>query len=241
MRILVYFLFLFIIPDLSVAQKSITIDDIYAKNAFRTKSVSGFNFMKDGRHYTSQREGSIRKFDITTGSLVETIFEAKEYKDKSGFSGTLGKYTFSADESKILIESESQPIYRHSSKVNCFVFDIKSKTLTRIYKHGKIVNPAFSPDGEHVGFVFNNNLYFQSVKSGNVTQITTDGVKNKIINGMCDWVYEEEFSFTRAFYWSPDSKKIAFIRFDETKVPEFTMQLSKMACTLKMKYLNIQK
>lgn len=227
MRILVYFLFLFIIPDLSVAQKPITIDDIYAKNAFRTKSVPGFNFMKDGRHYTSQREGSIRKFDITTGSLVETIFEAKEYKDKSGFSGTLGKYTFSADESKILIESESQPIYRHSSKVNCFVFDIKSKTLTRIYKHGKIVNPAFSPDGEHVGFVFNNNLYFQSVKSGNVTQITTDGVKNKIINGMCDWVYEEEFSFTRAFYWSPDSKKIAFIRFDETKVPEFTMQLFK--------------
>ncbi len=227
MRILVYFLFLFIIPDLSVAQKSITIDDIYAKNAFRTKSVPGFNFMKDGRHYTSQREGSIRKFDITTGSLVETIFEAKEYKDKSGFLGTLGKYTFSADESKILIESESQPIYRHSSKVNCFVFDIKSKTLSRIYKHGKIVNPAFSPDGEHVGFVFNNNLYFQSVKSGNVTQITTDGVKNKIINGMCDWVYEEEFSFTRAFYWSPDSKKIAFIRFDETKVPEFTMQLFK--------------
>jgi dipeptidyl-peptidase-4 len=76
-----------------------------------------------------------------------------------------------------------------------------------------------------VGFVFNNNLYFKNLKNGNITQVTTDGAKNAIINGMCDWVYEEEFSFTRAFYWSPDSKKIAFIRFDESNVPEFTMQL----------------
>ncbi|MBP6447232.1 MAG: S9 family peptidase [Saprospiraceae bacterium] len=221
------FLFLLLSIRTTNAQKPITIDDIYAKFAFRTKSVPGFNFMKDGRHYSSLKDGGIKKFDITTGSLVETMFEGKEFKDKAGYSGAIGSYTFSDDESKILIESESEAIYRHSSKANCYVYDVKSKVLSRIYLHGKVVNPAFSPDGEQVGFVFNNNLYFQNLKSGNITQVTTDGVKNKIINGMCDWVYEEEFSFTRAFYWSPDSKKIAYIRFDETNVPEFTMQLFK--------------
>ncbi|MBK8056084.1 MAG: S9 family peptidase [Saprospiraceae bacterium] len=227
MRIITSILFVLSIFDLCVAQKPITIDDIYAKFVFRTKSVPGFNFMKDGRHYSALKDGGIKKFDITTGSLIETMFEGKDFKDKAGYSGTIGTYTFSDDESKILIESESEDIYRHSSKANCYVYDLKSKALSRVYPHGKVVNPAFSPDGEQVGFVFNNNLYFQNLKSGNITQVTTDGVKNKIINGMCDWVYEEEFSFTRAFYWSPDSKKIAYIRFDETNVPEFTMQLFK--------------
>lgn len=225
MKSLNVIIFAFFLSISGIAQKSITIEDIYAKFAFRTKSVPGFNFMKDGRHYSAMKDGGIKKFDVTTGSLVETIFDGKEMKDKAGFSGDFQSYTFSDDETKILIEAEGEAIYRHSSKVNCFVYDVKTKTLSRIYKNGKIANPAFSPDAEQVGFVFNNNLYIQNIKSGNVTQVTTDGAKNAIINGMCDWVYEEEFSFTRAFYWSPDSKKLAFIRFDESKVPEFTMQL----------------
>ena len=207
------------------AQKPITIDDIYAKFEFRTKSVPGFNFMKDGRHYSARRDGDIKKFDITTGSLVETIFDASEHKDKAGFSGDYSGYTFSEDESLMLIESEDESIYRHSSKVNCHIYDRKANTLAQVYPHGKIVNPLFSPDGEKIAFVFNNNLYYKNLNNNNITQITTDGSVNKIINGMSDWVYEEEFGFTRAFYWSPDSKKIAFIRFDESQVPQFTMQL----------------
>ncbi|HMU05283.1 MAG TPA: DPP IV N-terminal domain-containing protein, partial [Saprospiraceae bacterium] len=100
-----------------------------------------------------------------------------------------------------------------------------ANVIAQVYPHGKIVNPLFSPDGEKIAFVFNNNLYYKNLKNNNITQITTDGSVNKIINGMSDWVYEEEFGFTRAFYWSPDSKKIAFIRFDESQVPQFTMQL----------------
>ncbi len=207
------------------AQKPITIDDIYAKFEFRTKSVPGFNFMKDGRHYSARRDGDIKKFDITTGSLVETIFDAKEHKEKAGFSGDYSGYTFSEDESLMLIESEDESIYRHSSKVNCHIYDRKANVIAQVYPHGKIVNPLFSPDGEKIAFVFNNNLYYKNLKNNNITQITTDGSVNKIINGMSDWVYEEEFGFTRAFYWSPDSKKIAFIRFDESQVPQFTMQL----------------
>lgn len=223
-KFLYFSVFCFVTFSIS-AQKLITIDDIYSKFEFRTKSVPGFNFMKDGRHYSARRDGDIKKFDITTGSLVETIFDAKEHKDKAGFSGDYSGYTFSEDESLMLIESEDESIYRYSSKVNCYIFDRKKNVLAQVYPYGKIVNPMFSPDGEKIAFVFNNNLYYKNLKNNNITQITTDGSVNKIINGMSDWVYEEEFGFTRAFYWSPDSKKIAFIRFDESQVPQFTMQL----------------
>ncbi len=225
MRNLILLLAFGLLQLVSSAQKPITIDDIFAKYSYRTKSVPGFNFMNDGRHYSALKEGAIKKFDITTGGFSETIFDGQKFKGQAGFSGEVEGYTFSDDESKILIESEGEAIYRHSSNVKCYVYDVKSTTLTVVYTHGKIANPAFSPDATMVGFVFNNNLYFKNLKNGNITQVTTDGAKNAIINGMCDWVYEEEFSFTRAFYWSPDSKKIAFIRFDERNVPEFTMQL----------------
>lgn len=218
--------FLNIAIDIS-AQKPITIDEIFTDNTFSTFSVPGFNFMKDGRHYSRLKDGGIKKYDFTYGGLAETLFDGGDFKGKAGFSGDLHEYTFSEDETKILIESQSEAIYRHSSRVKCHVFDIKTATLTEVYPKGKIINPVISPDGFKVGFVFNNNLYFKNLKTNNIIQVTADGAPNKIINGMCDWVYEEEFSFTRSFCWSPDSKKIAFIRFDESKVPEFTMQLYK--------------
>ncbi len=207
------------------AQKAITLENIYSKSGYRTKSVPGFSFLKDGRHYTIVKDGDIKMMDVTTGSLKETIFEGGKHTGKSGFSGDFENYFFSDDESKILLESEEEAIYRHSYKAKCHVFDRKSGSMSEVYPYGKIVNPMLSPDGEKVAFVFNNNLYYKNLKNNNITQITTDGFKNKIINGMCDWVYEEEFGFTRAFYWSPDSKKIAFIRFDESLVPEYSMQL----------------
>ena len=226
MHKILFTIFSFLISASQVsAQKPITINEIYSKYTFSTKSVSGFNFMKDGKHYSTLKSGDIKKYDFTSGTLVETIFDGSDFIGKAGFSGDVAEYTLSDDESKILISSENEAFYRHSSKVKCYVYDVQSATLSAVYPQGKIVNPMFSSDGEKVGFVFNNNLYLKNLKSNNITQITNDGTKNKIINGMCDWVYEEEFSFTRAFYWSPDSKKIAFMRFDESKVPEFTMQL----------------
>lgn len=214
-----------LILSTATGQKQITLDDIFVKHTYRTKYVPGFNFMNDGRHYSVLKQGMIEKYDITTGEKVEVIFDAIKFTGKSGFSGSIDAYSFSEDEQKILIESEGEQIYRRSSNVKCHIYDVKDKTLTEVYTHGKIANPQLSPDGKMVAFTHNNNLYIRYLANDNVTQITKDGEKNKIINGLCDWVYEEEFSFTRAFYWSPDSKKIAFIRFDESKVPEFTMQL----------------
>lgn len=225
MNRLIFLLFLGFCTQGSIAQKQITVEDIYSLGTFRTKGVPGFNFMKDGKHYTSMKDGFVTKFDFTTGSLIERIFDPKEYKDKSNFSGFIDSYTFSEDETKLLIESEGEEIYRHSSKSMCHIYDIKSKTLAELYSFGKVINPMLSPDGEKVAFVSENNLFTKNIKNGNITQITKDGKVNSIINGMSDWVYEEEFGFTRAFYWSPDSKKIAFIRFDESQVPTFTMQL----------------
>ena len=224
MKYLVFVLTLFVVSSQTTAQKQITIDEIFAQYKFRINTVPGFNFMNDGKHYTTLSNSIINKHDITTGKVVEVLLNGAELKGKANFEGKVNGYSFSEDESKILIESEGESIYRHSSKVKCHIYDIKSKILTEIYKFGKVINPLLSPDGNKVAFVYNNNLYVQNLTNNNVTQLTLDGIKNNIINGMSDWVYEEEFGFTRAFYWSPDSKKIAFIRFDESKVPEFTMQ-----------------
>lgn len=226
MRYFVFYIFFWAITShQAFAQKQITVEEIFEQYRYRINTVPGFNFMQDGKHYSTLKKNAIQKNDITTGEVTEIILEGTQFKDKANFSGRINGYDFSEDESKILIESESESIYRHSSQVKCHIYDIKSKTLTEVFAQGKVINPQLSPDGTKVAFVFNNNLYVQNLSNSNITQITKDGLKNSIINGMSDWVYEEEFSFTRAFYWSPDSKKIGFIRFDETKVPEFTMQL----------------
>ncbi len=219
--------FLAFVLHVTIAQKQIALDDIFVTGKFSTKSVPGFNFMKDGKHYTTLRSNNINKHDVTTGNVIAVLINGSDLKGKANFNGFISGYAFSDDETKILIESERKMVYRHSSEVKCHVYDLTSKTLVEVYTYGKIINPQLSPDGRKVAFVSKNNLYVQELSNNNVTQITLDGVENKIINGMSDWVYEEEFSFTRAFYWSPDSKKIAFIRFDESQVSEFTMQLYK--------------
>ena len=105
-----------------------------------------------------------------------------------------------------------------------YIYDLNSKNLELISKKS-IQEPTFSPNGKHIAFVLENNVYVKNLATSKITQVTHDGEKNKIINGITDWVYEEEFSFVRAFQWNGDSDKIAFLRFDETNVPEFSMDI----------------
>ena len=105
-----------------------------------------------------------------------------------------------------------------------YVYDIDLEKLDLISEH-KIQEPTFSPDGTKVSYGLSNNLYIKDLISGLTKQITFDGEKNSIINGITDWVYEEEFAFVRAFEWNASSDRIAFIRFDETEVPEFSMDV----------------
>ncbi len=196
-----------------VAQKAITLEDIWQKYTYRTKSVPGFNFLKDGKHYATSEGKNIIKNDLTTGQAVGKIYEGKEAFDD---------YTFSDDESKILLSKDLESIYRHSSKGFYQVWD--GKALKPLYATAKQINPTFNSLNTQVAFTSDNNLYINDLQNNKIIQVTKDGAKNSIINGLCDWVYEEEFSFTRAYEWSPDGMKIAFLRFDESAVPEYTMQ-----------------
>jgi dipeptidyl-peptidase-4 len=206
------------------AQKEITTEDLWRDYTFFAKSVPGFNFLKDGKYFTRLQKNTIKKYDLTSGDFVEDLLNGEELKGKEGFSGIINSYTFSDDEQKIMIKSEVKQIYRRSSIAKFHVYDRDSEELISVWTgSGKIGYATFNPSGDKVAYVFQNNLYYTDLILGQTTQITKDGMPNEIINGSTDWVYEEEFSFAKAFFWSPDGNKIAFIRFDESKVKEFTM------------------
>ena len=207
----------------SFGQSSITLEEIWTDYKYFAKRVPGFNFMNDGKHYTRLEENTIKKYDLTTGKFVSDILDGNELKDKAGFNGKIDSYTFNDNENLIMIESDKEAIYRRSSKAYFHLYNRKDNALTPIYADDKIMYATLSPDGQNVAFVWKNNLYYLNLSDGITHPITMDGEFNKIINGSADWVYEEEFSFAKAFFWSSDSKKIAFQRFDETEVPEFVM------------------
>ncbi len=205
--------------------KQITIDDLYKNNTFNVKSVPGFNAMKDGDHYTqTDIDGghqSIRMYDLETGKMEKNIY-TNTLHGTDGKDINIDDYKFSKDEQKLLLFVQAEHIYRHSASYHVYVLDIASGAL-KLVDNDKILHATFSPDGKKVAFVKNNNLYYKDLVNDNLVPVATDGEKNKIINGNCDWVYEEEFSFTQAFEWSKDGSYIAYYRFDESLVPEYTL------------------
>lgn len=207
--------------QISIAQSDISLEDIWQNYSFMANSVPGFNFMNDGKHYTRLERGRINQYDFTTGKLTATLFNASEVESES-FQG-VSDYAFSADESKIMISSQSERIYRRSSKAKFFVYDRKAKTFDAVYSEDKIRYATFNAAADKVAFVYGNNLHYKDLTTGKITQLTDDGAKNAIINGATDWVYEEEFAIAVGFKWSPDGKYLAFMRFDESEVKEFTM------------------
>jgi dipeptidyl-peptidase 4 len=219
---------LFILVSFStVAQQKITVDEIYT-GAFRTKGMDELQAMKNTNQYTvlnfdrSSRTMQIDLYDYATLKKVSTLIDTKDFKE---LANGIDSYTFSSDERKILIANSTNPIFRHSFTANYYVYTIATKELTKILE--QVQEPTFSPDGTKIAFAKENNLFIYDIATKNSIQITTDGKKNAIINGITDWVYEEEFAFVRAFDWCADSKKIAYIRFDESQVPEFTMNIYK--------------
>ncbi len=216
--------FIFIGMSISAtAQKQISVEDIWQQYKFYPKSVPGFNFQNDGKHYTRLEENDIRQYDLTTGKFSKSLFSAKEVSGNDAFSGEIDGYSFSDDESKILIKTETEAIYRRSTRANYYVWDRDKKKLTTVCPDGKQMYASFSADMNKVAYVRENNMYYKDLATGKEIQITKDGKQNEIINGSADWVYEEEFSFAKGFQWSPDGKTIAFMRFDESEVKEFTM------------------
>ncbi|MDO6761618.1 S9 family peptidase [Tamlana sp. 2_MG-2023] len=217
---------LFITSFLSAQNKDITLEDIWKNGSFRTEYMDVLHSMSNGQQYSvlnfdrATRSTSVDIYDYKTLEKVKTLVSSSDLEELAYFTN----YTFSADEQKVLLASNEQPIYRRSSVGHYYVYDIQSETLSLISEDG-IQEPTFSPDGQKVAFAKNNNLYVKDLVSDETRQITFDGEKNKIINGITDWVYEEEFAFVRAFDWNAASNKIAFIRFNESEVPEFSMDV----------------
>jgi dipeptidyl-peptidase-4 len=223
----VSFILLFQFISFLAFNQEITIEKIWKKYEFYARSVEGFKSMKDGEHYTRPTTDlSIKKYSLLNDKDAgTTLVEGKELLYK-GKSIEFDDYEFNSDESKILLLTSTESIYRRSFKAIYFLYDINSKKLQPLdEEHQPQTLAEYSPDGTMVSYIHGNDLFVKNIKTGAVKKLTQDGKRNKTINGTTDWVYEEEFSITKAYGWSPDSKTIAFLRFDEKEVPEFSMAM----------------
>lgn len=206
----------------AVSAQQITLDDV-VNYKYYPKSVRGVKPMADGESYScvSDNRQSIEKHSFKTGEVTEVLFDASEARGAT--IRAVEGYIISPDEKNILIETNRQQIYRRSYTATHYIYNIKNKTLTPLSQGGPQECPKFSPDGNQIAFVRDNNIFLVKLLFNNAeSQITKDGERNKIINGKPDWVYEEEFSFNCAFDFSADSEMLAWIRFDESNVKTFS-------------------
>ena len=218
------FLFLFISISLT-AQDKITLEQIWG-GAFRTEQMQELQSMNNSNEYSilnydrSSRVFSIDLYNFATLDKKSTLFSTKDFTQLK----SIDSYFFDTSEKKILIASNSEYIFRRSFTADFYVYDIQTKKLQKVTDK-KIQEPLFTPNGKSVIYAFENNLYQLDLDTNLDTQITTDGKQNHIINGITDWVYEEEFTFVRAFDINKNGNYVAYIRFDETEVPEFSMDV----------------
>lgn len=201
---------------------------------FSPENIYGVVPMPDGEHYTQRNaEGTqIVKYSFRTGESVEVVFDvtkARECPFKK-----FDSYQFSPDGSKILIATETTPIYRHSYTAVHYLYPVKrndkgvttNNIVEKLSDGGPQQAPVFSPDGNLVAFVRDNNIFLVKLLYGNSeSQVTEDGKLNSVLNGIPDWVYEEEFGFNRALEFNADNTMLAYVRFDESEVPSYTFPL----------------
>lgn len=210
--------------------KSLDLKEIVS-GKFRPENIYGvIPIPGDGEHYSQMNaDGTqIIKYSFKTGKPVEVLFDAATARE-CPFK-TFDSYSFSPDGGKLLIATKTTPIYRHSYTAVHYLYSLKrnldgkiNNVVEKLSDGGPQQVPVFSPDGNMVAFVRDNNIFLVKLLYGNSeSQVTEDGKRNAVLNGIPDWVYEEEFSFNRALEFSADSKMIAFIRFDETEVPSYT-------------------
>lgn len=228
----IFLLPLFLFASFSITaqndKKNITLEDIWVKGTFSSESVYGLRSMNDGYNYTIlERKANgiqLSRYSYESGEFVEPIIDVNSMVAEED-TLLMQDYGFSADESKVLVSTEVEPIYRHSTKAHFYIYDLESGETTKLSDGNKQMYASFSPDGSKVAFVKDYNLYYKDLETGEEIQITTDGKKNKILNGMSDWVYEEELVLVQAFQWSPDGEKIAFYRFDESEVKQYNLKI----------------
>lgn len=218
-------LFLAATTLVTAQKKNISLEDIWTKNTFGQEYLDALRPLNNGKEYAvmnfdrDTQKLTVDAYSYKTGEKTKTLIDSDDIPDLDRFQ----TYMFNADESKVLLGTQRESIYRRSSRGIYYVYNLEDNSLIKI-SDDKIKEPTFSPDGSKIAYSFENNLFIKDLDSEDVTQFTRDGKNNSIINGTTDWVYEEEFGFTRAFEWNKDGTKIAFLKFDESEVPEFTME-----------------
>ena len=224
-KILTLLLLLFFNNSIFAQKQNITLEDLYKDYSFYPKGYGGFNSMNDGEHYvkmeTNDQGQELVKYQFKNGKKVRSLFKSYDFEIPK-----VNNYIFSKDETQLLLATKTEKIYRYSSKAIYYIYNIFKDKISQLSDQ-KVMYPSFSPKGDMVAYVLDNNLYIKNLITKKVTQVTYDGKKNHIINGASDWVYEEEFTLMRCFEWSPDGKHIAYYKFDETYVKEFSMDLFK--------------
>lgn len=221
---------LFITVSAQQAPKPITLEDIWTKGTFRAQYSPDFQSLKDGEHYLDYadsgmvREPAYVSCEYKTGKQSTILFKMSDLVPEGMTKPVkMEDFQLSPDETRMLVSTETEHIYRYSTKVTNYVYELKTKKMFPLSNGGKQRLAQFSPDGKKVAFVRDNNIFVVDLETRKESQVTMDGEWNKIINGGTDWVYEEEFALPNGMYWSPDSKRIAFYRFDESRVKEFQM------------------
>ena len=220
-KIIITFIISLISLSVFPQSKEITLEDIWQNHSFYYKSYRGFKSMNNGEFYTKMKTTDngqeIIKYNFKNGDRITRLFKSSDFK-----IGRINSYSFSNDDKLMLLTTETESIYRYSKRAIYYVFNIHNNKLKQLSEN-KIRYATFSPNGDKVAYVLNNNLYIKNILNGKETQVTSDGKKNHIINGASDWVYEEEFGLIKGFSWSSDGNTIAYYKFDESHVKEFSM------------------
>lgn len=210
-------------------KERVSLSDIWQKYKFAADGVSGLRSMSDGAHFTTLKKGPsgsmIVKYAYASGATVDTLLSSAQIEAQSGKFLPFDSYQFNAEEDKVLLGTQTAPIYRHSSRSYYYVYDLAKNKLDSLITDGKQRLADFSPTENKVAYVYKNRMHIQDLDAENHTVSFGTGEEDAFIAGAVDWVYEEEFSFHKGFNWSPEGDFIAYYQFDERAVPTFSMDL----------------
>jgi dipeptidyl-peptidase 4 len=212
------------------AQEKLSLEKIWMSREYSPESMPGLSSMKNGKSYSllepnkETKSTDIVQYSYEKGTKEKVLVDGSKLKNSKGEKISIESYELSPDEKYALIQSESENIYRHSFIARYYVLNLATSNVMNVSGE-KVMHASFSPDGKKVAFLKENNLWYFNMENGAEVQVSKDGSRNQVINGSCDWVYEEEFGFTRAYEWSPNSDVIGYYRFDESGVKEFSMPM----------------
>ncbi|MCR4918820.1 MAG: DPP IV N-terminal domain-containing protein [Prevotella sp.] len=221
-RILAAILACFAVP---AAAEQLSLKDI-TNGMFRTETMPSVTALADGESYAyiSDDGQQVVKCSFKTGNQTATMIDLNTARGPK--LEKIDGFIVSPDGTRMLIQTETKYIYRRSFTAVYYIYSLRNNTLVPLSQGGPQQTPLFSPDGQQIAFVRDNNIWLVKLLYDNAeSQVTKDGEKNKVINGIPDWVCEEEFSTNRSMVFSADGRQIVWVRYDETDVKEYSMQL----------------